>query len=119
MNAKHSDLDRILDTAKSFAKERDWQQFHSPKNLSMALSAESGELLEIFQWLSCKESAELSAEQRELVAQEVADIQLYLCLLADKLSINIPSAVEKKMKLNESRYPKEKSRGNAKKYTEL
>jgi NTP pyrophosphatase (non-canonical NTP hydrolase) len=101
----------------AFAQERDWEQFHSPKNLAIALSVEASELLEIFQWMSEAESHSLSAEQRESVAQEVADVQIYLARLADVLQLDIESAVDRKMEINADKYPAETVRGSSKKYT--
>jgi dCTP diphosphatase len=102
-----------------FATERDWDQFHSPKNLAMALAAEAGELLEHFQWLSEEKSAELPAEEREAVALELADIQVYLVRLADKLGVDLVAAAHRKIDLNAEKYPADKARGHARKYTEL
>ena len=102
-----------------FSAERDWDQFHSPKNLAMALAAEAGELLEHFQWLSERDSAELPDEARAAVALELADIQLYLVRLADKLGIDLVAVAHRKIALNAEKYPADKARGNARKYTEL
>ena len=99
-----------------FAAERDWQQYHSPKNLAMALAAESGELLELFQWLSEVESADLDPATREAVAFELADILIYMLRLADSLDIDLDAAVSEKMRLNAERYPVALARGNATKY---
>lgn len=99
----------------TFAKERDWEQFHSPKNISMALAGEAGELLEIFQWISEKESFrnELSSDTLQATAEELADIQIYLLRLADILEIDLERAVALKMDSNSERYTVEKSKGNA------
>jgi dCTP diphosphatase len=102
-----------------FAAERDWERFHSPKNLAMALAAESGELLEHFQWLTEAQSAALPPEELEAVALELADIQLYLVRLADRLGIDLLAAAHRKIGLNAEKYPIEKARGHARKYTEL
>lgn len=102
-----------------FAAERDWDPFHSPKNLAMALAVEAGELLEHFQWLTEQQAVDLTDEQREEVALELADIQLYLVRLADKLDIDLVAAAHRKIDLNAEKYPAEKARGNARKYTEL
>ena len=110
------DLDIIQQRMREFAKARDWDQFHSPKNLSMALSVEASELLECFQWLTEEESSSLNEDQLAAVIDEVADVQLYLVRLADKVGINIQDAVEQKMKKNEMKYPADKVRGSAKKY---
>ena len=104
---------------KDFADQRDWDQFHSPKNLSMALSSEVGELLEIFQQLKEEETQNLSLNTLRNVEEEIGDIQIYLFRLADKLGINPIEAAEKKILINEKKYPVDKARGNAKKYTEF
>jgi len=101
----------------AFAQERDWEQFHSPKNLAIALSVEASELLEIFQWMSEAESHSLTSEQLESVAQEMADVQIYLARLADVLHVDIESAVDRKMEINGNKYAAEKVRGSSKKYT--
>lgn len=88
-----------------FADERDWHAFHSPKNLAMALSVEAAELLEHFQWLSQPESANVSQQTRAEIAAEVADIQIYLAILADKLGIDIDRAVDEKIAKNARKYP--------------
>jgi len=103
---------------RDFAAARDWERFHSPKNLAMALAAETGELLEHFQWLTEAQSRELEASQRELVAAELADVLLYLLRLADRLGVDLKSAAERKIAVNEKRYPVDRVRGSAKKYTE-
>jgi NTP pyrophosphatase (non-canonical NTP hydrolase) len=110
------DLRAKLDT---FATERDWDQFHNPKNLAMALTAEAGELLEHFQWLTPGQAANLAPETREAVALECADVLLFLIRLADKLDIDLVAAADKKMQLNAQKYPVEKSRGVATKYDKL
>jgi dCTP diphosphatase len=102
-----------------FAAERDWDAFHAPKNLAMALAAEAGELLEHFQWLTETQSAAMPEDQRAAVALELADIQLYLVRLADKLGVDLVEAAHRKIDLNAEKYPAEKARGNARKYTEL
>ena len=103
---------------RDFAAARDWERFHSPKNLAMALAAESGELLEQFQWLTEAQSRELDPSQRELVAAELADVLLYLLRLADRLGVDLKTAAERKIAVNEKRYPVDRVRGSAKKYTE-
>mgnify|MGYP000438576599 FL=1 len=103
---------------RKFADERDWNQFHSPKNLAMALSGEAGELIECFQWLTEDQSSDLTDAQRAAVADEIADVQLYLVRLADKVGVDIGAAVEQKIKKNEAKYPAEKVRGSAKKYSD-
>jgi len=101
-----------------FAKERDWDKFHTPKNLTMALSAEVGELTEIFQWLTPEESASLSEGKLEHVGEELADILIYTLRLSEKLGIDLAAAAERKTKLNEAKYPAKLVYGSSKKYTE-
>jgi len=113
-----SELGEIKLRLRQFAEERDWEQFHSPKNLSMALIAEAAELVEHFQWLTEEQSENLSAEKLVEVELEMADIQIYLLRLADKLNIDLLSAVDKKIELNAQRYPADKVRGSSKKSTE-
>jgi len=112
------DLHNLKLRLRQFAEERDWEQFHSPKNLSMALIAEAAELVEHFQWLTEDQSRALSGSKLEEVEQELADIQIYLVRLADKLGVDLLQAVDKKLALNIEKYPAEKVRGSAKKYTE-
>lgn len=101
-----------------FAAERDWDQFHSPKNLSMALIAEAAELIEHFQWITEEESQHIEGDKLDAVSLELADIQIYLIRIADKLKVDILNAVEKKIKINEQKYPVEKVKGRYNKYTE-
>jgi NTP pyrophosphatase (non-canonical NTP hydrolase) len=100
----------------AFAAARDWDQFHSPKNLAMALSVEAAELVEEFQWLTEAESRALDAERRERVRLELADVFIYLLRIADKLGVDLLAAAEDKMVLNERRYPAERVRGDSRKY---
>lgn len=115
----NNDLTTLKLLMREFADTRDWNQFHSPKNLVMALSVEAAELVEHFQWLSEQESKNLSEDKLEAVGHELADTLLYLVRLADKLDIDLMSAAVNKMTLNNQKYPVDKSRGNAKKYTEF
>ena len=112
------DLNQLQGYLRQFAKDRDWDQFHSPKNLSMALSVEVSELLENFQWLTEEQSYTLDQRQRAAVADEIADVQMYLARLADKLDINIGEAIGQKIVKNEDKYPAELVKGSSKKYTE-
>ncbi|WP_416397144.1 nucleotide pyrophosphohydrolase [Allohahella sp. A8] len=112
-------LEYLTKAMAQFAQERDWDQYHSPKNITMALAGEVGELAECFQWLSEAESASLDDKKRTAVADEIADIQLYLVRLADKLGIDILEASKRKLEKNERKYPVAKARGNATKYTDL
>jgi len=109
----------LIEKLRQFAEKRDWNQFHSPKNLVMALSAEVGELTEIFQWLTEKQSSSLSPEKHRKVKEEIGDIQIYLARLSDRIGIDPIEAAMEKIKINEQKYPVEKSKGSAKKYTEL
>jgi len=102
---------------REFAEQRDWDQFHSPKNLSMALNVEAAELLEHFQWLTESQSSSLDADTLNEVADEIADIQVYLIRLADKLGVDIVAATEAKIEKNAAKYPANKVRGQSKKYT--
>jgi NTP pyrophosphatase (non-canonical NTP hydrolase) len=111
-------LDQLNARLLAFARERDWEQFHSPKNLAMALAGEAGELLEHFQWLTEQQSAELSTEKKRQVAHELADILNYLVLLAERLDIDLLAAAEEKMAINAARYPADKVRGDARRASE-
>jgi dCTP diphosphatase len=103
----------------AFATAREWDQFHSPKNLTMALSVEAAELLEHFQWLTEQESYTLPAEKLAAVESEIADVFIYLVRLADRLHVDLYAAADRKLLANEEKYPVDKARGNAKKYTEF
>lgn len=110
------DIEEIKKRLADFATQRDWQQFHSPKNLTMALSVEAAELLELFQWLSEEQSCRLNDADRQRACEELADIQIYLIRLADRLGIDLEQAVQDKLRINEEKYPVELARGNATKY---
>ena len=112
-------LSQLRDLLREFAAERDWDQFHNPKNLAMAVAGEAGELVEHFQWLTFEQAANLPRATREEVALECADVLLFLLRLCDKLDIDLAAAAEKKLALNAKKYPVEKSRGRATKYTKL
>jgi dCTP diphosphatase len=109
-------LEKKLET---FAVERDWNKYHSPKNLSMALAIEASELLEEFQWLTEEESRNLGADKLQRVRDEAGDVFICLLRLASKLKIDLMEAAEQKLAKNAIKYPVEKSRGNARKYTEF
>lgn len=113
-----SDLVALRDAMRTFVADRDWAQFHSPKNLAMALSVEAAELVEHFQWLTEEQSRTLDAAARAPVADELADVLLYLVRIADELGIDLHAAATAKMVRNAEKYPVEKSRGSARKYTE-
>ena len=116
---KTQSLQHLAEHLRQFAADRDWEQFHSPKNLAMALSVEVAEIAEHFQWLTEEQSASLPPEKHAEVVQELADIQIYLIRLADRLNVDLERAVDAKIALNEQRYPVDKARGSAKKYTEF
>ena len=111
-------LDDLRDRLRAFAAARDWDQFHSPKNLSMALIAETAELVEHFQWLTERESGALPPEKMAAVADELADVLLYLVRIADKLGVDLLAATAAKLDRNETKYPAQRVRGSARKYTE-
>jgi len=113
-----SDLEAIKIRVRQFAEARDWEQFHSPKNLVMALSVEAAELVEIFQWLTEQQSQQLADETLARVVDEIADVQVYLVRLADRLQVDIAAAVAQKMEKNEAKYPVELVRGSARKYSD-
>ena len=112
-------LEALRDVLRQFASERDWDQFHSPKNLAIALSVETAELLERFQWMSEAKSATLTPDEKAKIREEVADVLLYLIRLADKLNIDLLAAATDKIQLNAKKYPVALAKGSAKKYTEL
>ena len=112
------DIFDIQNQLKEFASERDWEQFHTPKNLAMALSVESSELVEIFQWLNPEESQLPNKQQLELINSEVADIAMYLLRFCDLLDVNLERAIEEKLVKNAQKYPVTLSKGNAKKYNQ-
>ena len=110
------DLDGLQEVLRAFADARDWEKFHSPKNLAMAIASEAGELLDLFQWLTEEESRNLSDDNRRRATEEVADIFIYLLRLGDKLGIDVGKAIGQKIELNERKYPVSLARGNAVKY---
>ncbi len=114
-----STLNELRTAIRAFAQARDWEQFHSPKNLSMALSIEVAEIMEHFQWLTTEQSAQLDAKAKQAVAQEIADVLIYLTRLADVLEIDPLQAAFAKIEINALKYPVEKSKGNNTKYDQL
>jgi NTP pyrophosphatase (non-canonical NTP hydrolase) len=110
---QNDSLEQLRLKLAEFAEKRDWQQFHSPKNLAMALIAEAAELVEHFQWLTQKQSGNPSPEKRSAVSLELADILIYLIRIADQLDIDLIAAATDKIEINEKRYPAEKVRGKA------
>ena len=115
------DLKKINKKLDEFVLERDWEKFHSVKNLSMALSVEASELAEIFQWLSQEESNEAGCnpDLRKKLQEEIADVFIYLCRIAKKTDIDLEEAVFSKIEINEKKYPINKSKGSSRKYNEL
>jgi NTP pyrophosphatase (non-canonical NTP hydrolase) len=111
-------LQRLSDRLRDFARERDWEQFHSPKNLAMALIAEAAELVEHFQWLSEEQSYQLPPDKKQEVAMELADILIFLLRCAERLDIDPVAAAWEKIEINERRYPADKVRGDARRASE-
>ena len=112
-------MKELAQTLKDFAEARDWDQFHSPKNLAMALSVEAAEIVEHFQWLTEEESFKLPPDKLDKIKEEIGDVLIYLVRLSDKLGIDPLQAAKEKNDINESKYPAKKVKGMAKKYTEL
>ncbi len=112
------DLEELKERLRAFVAERDWDQFHSPKNLSMALAVEAAELVELFQWLTEEESAAPDDSRRRRAAEEMADVLVYLVRLADRLDIDLLQAAGEKLRQNALKYPAERVRGQARKYDE-
>lgn len=114
-------LGQIKERVLAFARERDWEQFHSPKNLSMALAAEAGELMEHFLWAEPAKSTAIAADasKRSKIADELADVVIYAIEFANVTGIDLAAAIESKMTANARKYPVEKAKGRAEKYTEL
>lgn len=109
----HFDLSEVAQFLAQFADDRDWAQFHTPKNLAMALGGEAGELLEIFQWMTSEESHSLTNQQREHAGQELVDILQYVVRLADVLGLDLPQAFSAKFEENAARYQADIVRGSA------
>ncbi len=114
-----ADLESIQQKIIAFRNERDWAQFHDPKNLAEALSIEAGELLENFLWKTTEQSHNLTAEELKNVKEELADIFIFLTYLCEEYDINLLHEVERKLSLNEKKYPVHTAKGSSKKYTEL
>lgn len=111
-------LTKLRDRLREFVRERDWEQFHSPKNLAMAMIVEAAELVEHFQWMTEQESRELGPDKLEQVAQEIADTFVYLLRLSDVLGLDMVDIANRKIDLNAQKYPADKVRGSNAKYTE-
>lgn len=112
-------LQQLAVRLQDFAQQRDWSQFHSPKNLASALIVEAGELLEHFQWLTEEQSRNLPADKKQAIAHEMADVLLYLVQIATALDVNLIEAANAKVAINEQKYPANQARGNSRKYDEL
>jgi dCTP diphosphatase len=111
-------MNELRDTIRAFIRERDWEQFHSPKNLAMALSVEVAEIVEHFQWLTEEQSKNLPPEKLAEIRQEIGDVMIYLTELADKLGIDPVEAAKAKVEINGKKYPADLVKGKASKYTE-
>lgn len=111
-------MEELTKKLRVFAKKRNWEKFHSPKNLAMALSVEVAEIVELFQWMSEKQSKMLNKKMIGKLREEIGDVMIYLVKLADKFDIDVIDAAEKKLKINEKKYPAEIVRGKYKKYNE-
>jgi NTP pyrophosphatase (non-canonical NTP hydrolase) len=118
LNRKINSVEELRDRLRLFAAEREWDQFHTPKNLSMALIAEAAELVEHFQWVDGSSSHLLDEKVRPSVEEEIADIFIYLVRISDKLGIDLYAAAERKIAINARKYPADRVRGSARKYTE-
>ena len=111
-------MKELTQKLREFAKERDWEQFHSPKNLAMALSVEVAEIVEIFQWLTEEESRNLNTDKLQKVKEEIADVMIFLTNLVDKLGIDLLEAAREKIQVNQKKYPASIVKGKSQKYTE-
>ena len=118
MQAPADSLEQLRARLAGFARERDWEQFHSPKNLAMALIGEAAEVVEHFQWLTQEQSSRLPPDKREEVALELADILIYLVRMADQLDIDLLASARRKIQVNENRYPAARVRGDARRASE-
>jgi NTP pyrophosphatase (non-canonical NTP hydrolase) len=112
-------LTKLIERINKFNTDRNWHQFHNPKNLAISLSLEAAEVLEHFQWKTFEESRQFSEKELEELKQEVADVGIYLLQICDELNIDLIDAMERKIEINEKKYPIEKSKGTSKKYREL
>lgn len=121
MSDKDTDIEFLKEKISDFIKERDWEQFHNPKDLAMSISIEASELMELFQWKSTEEIEALMADPKALqeMKDELADIVIYALSLSNRLDIDVSEAILSKLQQNAKKYPIEKAKGSAKKYTEL
>ncbi len=115
------DIKKLVELVAEFRDKRDWKQFHNPKDLAISISIEAGELLEIFQWKNETEAKALLSDpaKRKRVEEELADIVIFCLSMSDATEIDLEEAIKRKLELNERKYPIEKAKGSAKKYTEL
>lgn len=113
-----NEFEELRKLIQKFAVERDWDKFHTPKNLAVSLCVEAAELLEPFQWLNTGAEEEINDAKRDQIRHEMADVLIYLIRLADRLVVDLPAAVREKIALNQEKYPVEKVRGDARKYNE-
>lgn len=111
-------MDDLIQKLRDFVRERDWEQFHSPKNLAMALSVEVAEVVEMFQWMTEEQSRNLSPEKLSELKEEIGDVMIYLTNLADKFGINPVEAANEKIEINNRKYPADKVKGKSQKYNE-
>jgi NTP pyrophosphatase (non-canonical NTP hydrolase) len=114
-----TELAALQSRISEFARERDWEQFHAPKNLVMALMVEAAELAEHFQWMTPEESEAIGEDRLPMVREELADVFIYLLRLADRLQVDLVEAASDKLLMNARKYPPERARGTSRKYTEL
>jgi len=119
MPDKDTPIQKLKEEINRFVSERDWEKFHSPKNLSMSIAIEAAELMEKFQWLEGVESKELTSRQKQEIEEELADIAVYVLNFCSLYGIDLSDAIERKLKINSKKYPVERVKGNSKKYTEL
>lgn len=119
MNDTVTTIETLKKQLQKFIDERDWNQFHSPKNMSMGIAVEAAELMELFLWVDTQKSFDVIQEKREQVEHEIADIAIFVLMFCSENKIDLAQAIEKKMKLNAEKYPVEKSKGKSTKYTEL
>ena len=108
-----------IERIRKFRDDRDWKQFHDPKNLAVSISIEAAELLELFQWKTGDEASRFATENKERVSEEIADVAIYLVELADITGIDLAKAIEAKLEKNAKKYPVDKARGVSTKYTDL
>lgn len=114
-----NEIEELRLNLEKFNNERDWEQFHSPKNVAMALSVEAGEIVEIFQWTGEEESYKLEDKEMQKLGAEIGDVFLYLLLLASKFDLDLINVAKQKLEINKKKYPVDKAKGSAKKYTEF